>query len=229
MDRKLYKNYNKKTKYISYPLLLLFPIFINGCEKEAITTGNKQNLSTNIAQSINQHNFKNDNKILLIENNNNINKSIQTNNSFAKVILTREADLDMNGDSDVISVAKPQEQDDRDFDLKISVYRMINGKSHLWQQNVLMFKDPVNGCMMEGLEDIILSTGNFNIEYTSCYDNKYARRYVNFSYDPQSDDFKVIKNTIVFFNPESGDTDQKFDCRDNEYLFSSYDGSCEWL
>ncbi len=157
-----------------------------------------------------------------------INK-LQSDDNFTKVILEKEADLDMDGDSDAISVAKPKEQDDRNFDLEISVYRTGNGKSHLWQHNVLMFTDPINGCMMEGLEDIILSAGNFNIEYTSCYDNNYARRYVSFSYDPQSDDFKVIKNTISFFDSESNGMEQTFNCRDNEYLFSSYDDDCEWL
>lgn len=153
----------------------------------------------------------------------------QSNNHTMKVILEKEADLDMNGDNDIISVAKPKEQDDRNFDLEISVYRRVNGEAFLWQQNTLMFKDPINGCMMNGLEDITMNSGEFTIVYTSCYDNKYARRHVSFSYDPKTDDFSVIKNAIVFFNPESDDTDQTFDCRDNEYLFSSYDDSCEWL
>ena len=156
-----------------------------------------------------------------------INK-LQSDNNFTKVILENEADLDMDGNNDVINVAKPKEQDDRNFDLEISIYRTVNGKSHLWQHNILMFKDPINGCMMEGLEDIILNTGNFNIEYTSCYDNKHAKRFVSFSYNPQSDDFKVTKNIISFFNSESNEMNQTFNCKDNEYLFSSYNDSCEW-
>lgn len=156
-----------------------------------------------------------------------INK-LQSDDNFTKVILEKEADLDMDGDNDVINVAKPKEQDDRNFDLEISIYRTVNGKSHLWQHNILMFKDPINGCMMEGLEDIILNTGNFNIEYTSCYDNKHAKRFVSFSYNPQSDDFKVTKNIISFFNSESNEMNQTFNCKDNEYLFSSYNDGCEW-
>ena len=145
-----------------------------------------------------------------------------------KVIYEKESDLDMDGENDIISVAKPKEQDVRNFDLEISVYRMVNGEAFLWQQNTLMFKDPIKGCMMEGLEDITLSEGGFAVEYTSCYDNKFVRRYVSFSYDSQTDDFKVVKNTILFYDPESDNTDRTLDCRDNEYLFSSYDGSCEW-
>lgn len=158
-----------------------------------------------------------------------VNTDSQFNTSATKSILEKEADLDMDGDNDIVSIEKPKEQDDRNFDVKVAVYRMVNGKAFLWQQNTLMFKDPVNGCMMDGLEDITMSSGEFTIVYTSCYDNQYARRHVSFSYDSQTDGFRVIKNTIVFFNPESDDTNQKFDCRDNEYLFSSYDDSCEWL
>lgn len=154
---------------------------------------------------------------------------LQSSDNPTNVILEKEADLDMDGDSDVISVAKPKEQDDRNFDLEISVYRTVNGKSHLWQQNTLMFKDPINGCMMDGLEDISTSSGKFTIEYMSCYDNKYGKRFVSFSYDIQSDDFKVIKNIISFFNSESNEMNQTFNCKDNGYLFSSYNDDCEWL
>lgn len=224
MDKKFYR----KTKYFDYSLfLLVFPIFINGCERKGITTDSKNNHSINMTQSIEQPNFK---EVLVMKNNNNtINKSIQTNDNFTEIVLTRASDLDANGENDTISVEKPKSQDDRNFDLKISVYRMINGKSHLWQQNVLMFKDPINGCMMDGLEDITTSLGKFTIEYTSCYDNQYARRFVSFLYDPQSNDFKVNKNTISFLEPESDELSQTFGCKDNNYLFSSYDDSCEWL
>lgn len=157
-----------------------------------------------------------------------INRS-KSDDNFNKVILEEEADLDMDGDSDFISIVKPKEQDDRNFDLEISVYRMVNKGVSLWQQNTLMFKDPINGCMMNGLEDISTSSGKFTIEYTSCYDNKYAKRFVSFSYDPKSDDFRVTKNIISFFNSESNDMNQTFNCKDNGYLFSSYDGSCEWF
>ena len=153
----------------------------------------------------------------------------QSDNREMKVILEKEADLDMDGENDIISVTKPKEHDVRDFDLEISVYRMVNGEAFLWQQNALMFKDPINGCMMDGLEDITLSEDGFTVEYTSCYDNKYALRFVGFSYDPQSDDFKVTQNTIGFFNPKSNEKNQTFDCKDNNYLFSSYDGDCEWF
>lgn len=154
---------------------------------------------------------------------------LKSNDNFNKVILEKKADLDMDGDSDFISVVKPKEQDDRSFDLEISVYRMVNKKVSLWQQNTLMFKDPINGCMMDGLEDISTSSGKFTIEYMSCYDNKYAKRFVSFSYDPQSDDFKVTKNIISFLNSESNDMNQTFNCKDNGYLFSSYNDDCEWL
>lgn len=224
MDKKFYR----KTKYFDYSLFLLaFPIFINGCENGLTTPDNKKH-STNIAKNINKHNFKIDNKILLIENSSNNNKSIQTNDDFIEVIVEKKADLDMDGDSDIISVTKPNGQDVRNFDVKISVYQMVGEKASLWQQNTLMFKDPINGCIMDGLEDITTSSGKFTIEYTSCYDNKYARRFVSFSYNPQSNDFKITKNTISFLEPESYDLNQIFDCRDNEYLFSSYDDSCEW-
>ncbi|MGP5120901.1 SH3 domain-containing protein [Psychrobacter alimentarius] len=154
---------------------------------------------------------------------------LQSDDNFNKVILEKKADLDMDGDSDFISVVKPKEQDDRNFDVKLSIHRTINGKISLWQQNVLMLKDPINGCMMDGLEGISTSSGKFTIEYTSCYDNRYAKRFVSFSYDPQSDDFKVTKNIISFFNSESNDMNQTFNCEDNGYLFSSYNDDCEWL
>ena len=154
---------------------------------------------------------------------------LKSDDNFNKVILEKEADLDMDGDSDFISVVKPKEQDDRNFDLEISVYRMVNKEVSLWQQNTLMFKDPLNGCMMDGLEDISTSSGKFTIEYMSCYDNKYGKRFVSFSYDIQSDDFKVIKNIISFFNSESNEMNQTFNCKDNGYLFSSYNDDCEWL
>ena len=167
---------------------------------------------------------------MVIDKNSNINnESIQTNDSYTKVILEKETDLDMDGDSDFISVVKPKEQDDRNFDLEISVYRMVNKGVSLWQQNTLMFTDPINGCMMDGLENISTSSGKFTIEYTSCYDNKYAKRFVSFLYDPQSDDFKVTENTISFFNSESNDINQTFNCKNNGYLFSSYNDDCEWL
>lgn len=154
---------------------------------------------------------------------------LQSDDNFNKVILEKKADLDMDGDSDFISVVKPKEQDDRNFDVKLSIHRTINGKISLWQQNVLMLKDPINGCMMDGLEGISASSGKFTIEYTSCYDNRYAKRFVSFSYDPQSDDFKVTKNIISFFNSESNDMNQTFNCEDNGYLFSSYNDDCKWL
>ncbi|WP_201512414.1 SH3 domain-containing protein [Psychrobacter alimentarius] len=154
---------------------------------------------------------------------------LKSDDNFNKVILEKEADLDMDGDSDFISVVKPKEQDDRNFDLEISVYRMVNKEVFLWQQNTLMFKDPINGCMMDGLEDISTSSGKFTIKYTSCYDNKYAERFVSFSYHPQSDDFKVTENIISFFNSESNEMNQTFNCKDNGYLFSSYNDDCEWL
>ena len=154
---------------------------------------------------------------------------LKSDDNFNKVILEKEADLDMDGDSDFISVVKPKEQDDRNFDLEISVYRMVNKEVFLWQQNTLMFTDPINGCMMDGLENISTSSGKFTIEYTSCYDNKYAKRFVSFLYDPQSDDFKVTENTISFFNSESNDINQTFNCKNNGYLFSSYNDDCEWL
>ncbi|SLJ84275.1 hypothetical protein [Psychrobacter sp. DAB_AL43B] len=231
MGENFYKNYHRETKYIGYSLaLFVFLIFVNGCEKEPIITGNKQNPSTNIAENIEQDNLNNENKSLVFEINSNINnESIQTNDSYTKVILEKEADLDMDGDSDFISVVKPKEQDDRNFDLEVSVYRMVNKEVSLWQQNTLMFKDPINGCMMNGLEEISTSSGKFIIEYTSCYDNKYAKRFVSFSYDPQSDDFKVTKNIISFFNSESNEMNQTFNCKDNGYLFSSYNDDCEWL
>lgn len=153
---------------------------------------------------------------------------LPSSDTSANTVFLKQADLDMDGDSDTISVTKPKEQDVRNFNIKITVYRMIKESRHLWQQNTLMFKDPSNGCMMDGLEDITTSLGQFSIEYTSCYDNKYARRYVNFSYDSQSDDFKVTENKISFLEPESDELNQTFDCRDNKYLFSSYDDSCEW-
>lgn len=154
---------------------------------------------------------------------------LKSDDNFNKVILEKEADLDMDGDSDFISVVKPKEQDDRNFDLEISVYRMVNKEVFLWQQNTLMFTDPINGCMMDGLENISTSSGKFTIKYTSCYDNKYAKRFVSFLYDPQSDDFKVTENTISFFNSESNDINQTFNCKNNGYLFSSYNDDCEWL
>lgn len=154
---------------------------------------------------------------------------LKSDDNFNKVILEKEADLDMDGDSDFISVVKPKEQDDRNFDLEISVYRMVNKGVSLWQQNTLMFTDPINGCMMDGLENISTSSGKFTIEYTSCYDNKYAKRFVSFLYDPQLDDFKVTENTISFFNSESNDINQTFNCKHNGYLFSSYNDDCEWL
>lgn len=136
-------------------------------------------------QNIKQDNLNNENQSLVFEkDSSSFNEPILANDSYTKVILEKEADLDMDGDSDVISVAKPKGQDDRNFDLEISVYRTVNGKSHLWQHNILIFKDPINGCMMDGLEDISTSSGKFSIEYTSCYDNKYAKRFVSFSYDP---------------------------------------------
>ncbi|WP_440464010.1 SH3 domain-containing protein [Psychrobacter sp. ASPA161_6] len=154
---------------------------------------------------------------------------LKSDDNFNKVILEKEADLDMDGDSDFISVVKPKEQDDRNFDLEISVYRMVNKEVSLWQQNTLMFKDPLNGCMMDGLEDISTSSGKFTLEYTSCYDNKYAKRFVSFSYSPQSDDFKVTKNIISFFNSESNEMNQTFNCKDDRYLFSTYNDDCDWL
>lgn len=154
---------------------------------------------------------------------------LKSDDNFNKVILEKEADLDMDGDSDFISVVKPKEQDDRNFDLEISVYRMVNKEVSLWQQNTLMFKDPLNGCMMDGLEDISTSSGKFTLEYTSCYDNKYAKRFVSFSYSPQSDDFKVTKNIISFFNSESNEMNQTFNCKDDRYFFSTYNDDCDWL
>lgn len=154
--------------------------------------------------------------------------NLQSDDSFSKVILEKEADLDMNGDKDFIKVAKPKGQDVRNFDVKISVYRMVDGKASLWQQNTLMLKDPINGCMMDGFENLSLSSGTFNVEYMSCYDKKYAVRQVKFAYDSSVDDFKVVKNTISFFDSEVNKEGEVLNCKDNNYYFSSYSGSCEW-
>ena len=157
-----------------------------------------------------------------------LNLGEQSNKNSMNIIFEEEADLDMDGSNEIISVAKPKEQDVRNFDIIITIHRIINGKISLWQENTLMFKDPINGCMMDGFEEIALHPNGFDIEYTSCYDNKHAIRSVSFSYKPQIDDFEVTKNTISFFSPESDGKNQYFDCKDHKYLFSSYSGLCEW-
>lgn len=150
------------------------------------------------------------------------------NDGDIDVIFREETDLDMDGEKEIISITKPKGQDVRNFDVIINIYKKINGETHLWRKNNLMFKDPVNGCMMDGLDKITLKSGGFDVEYTSCYDNKHAIRAISFSYKPKIDDFEVTKNTISFFSPESDGKNQYFDCKDHKYLFSSYDGRCEW-
>ena len=53
--------------------------------------------------------------------------------------------------------------------------------------------------------------------------------FLSVKYYKISDDFKVIKNIISFFNSESNEMNQTFNCKDNGYLFSSYNDDCEWL
>jgi|GEM_PF-4578714 len=144
-----------------------------------------------------------------------------------EVIFKEEADLDMDGEKEIISVTKPKGQDVRNFDVIINIYQKINGKTHLWRKNNLMFKDPVNGCMMDGLDEITLKPGGFDVEYTSCYDNNYVNRFVSFSYKSKADDFEVTENKILFFNAKSDNVSEDIICSSEQYLFSNYNGSCE--
>lgn len=108
MGENFYKNYHRKTKYTGYSLaLFIFLIFVNGCERESVIKGNKQNSSANMPQNIKQDNLNNENQSLVFEKeSSSFNEPILANDSYTKVILEKEADLDMDGDSDVISVAK---------------------------------------------------------------------------------------------------------------------------
>lgn len=97
--------------------------------RESVIKGNKQNSSANMPQNIKQDKLNNENQSLVFEkDSSSFNEPILANDSYTKVILEKEADLDMDGDSDVISVAKPKEQDDRTLILKFSYIERSTGK-----------------------------------------------------------------------------------------------------
>lgn len=154
-------------------------------------------------------------------------KNLVTNNSSKIIILKTQADLNQDGIPDLIIATKPKNQDDRNFNADIEIYESKDNRFSLLKKNTTLFKEPVNGCMMEGLEDITATLDTFTIEYTSCYDNRYAQRKVSFTYDYQYNDFKIVDNKISFLD-NGNQSSQTYDCNFKDYFFSSYDDSCEW-
>lgn len=157
------------------------------------------------------------------ENTKNIENSIPTS---MKVIYRIESDLDLDGDQDLILVTKPKEQDIRNFDINIALYRQRDGKFDLWYENSAIFKDSPNGCMLDGLEKVSASSGKIKIDYSSCYDRKFANRTLIFSYDSAIDDFLLTKNTITFTSPDT--QSETVHCQHKVAYFSSYDDRCQW-
>lgn len=158
-----------------------------------------------------------------LENIKNIENSIPAS---MRVIYRIESDLDLDGDKDFILVTKPKEQDIRNFDINITLYRQRNGTFDLWHENSAIFKDNPNGCMLDGLDTLSASSGEIKIDYSSCYDRKFANRTLIFSYDSNNDNFLLTKNTIVFTSP---DTQSKtIHCKHRVAYLSSYDDRCQW-
>lgn len=158
-----------------------------------------------------------------VENTKNIKNSIPTS---MKIIYRIESDLDLDGDKDFILVTKPKEQDIRNFYINIALYRQRNSNFYLWHENSDIFKDNPNGCMLDGLEKISASSGQIKINYSSCYDRKFANRTLVFSYDSDNDDFLLTKNTIAFTSPDT--QSETIHCKHNVAYFSSYDDRCQW-
>lgn len=143
-----------------------------------------------------------------------------------KVIYRIESDLDLDGNQDLILATKPKEQDIRNFDITIALYRQRDGKFDLWYENSAIFKDNPNGCMLDGLEKISASSGEIKIDYSSCYDRKFANRTLVFLYDSAIDDFLLTKNTITFTSPDT--QSETIHCQHKVAYFSSYDDRCQW-
>lgn len=147
---------------------------------------------------------------------------------FKKIVLENftENNFDFNQDGliDKISLTKPAEMDDRNFNATIKILKNIGDGYQKFAENALMLEEPTSGCGLDGLQEIWGDENNLNIIYQDCIDRKFATRSVSFAFDDVLNDFILIKNEIEFSDADGNSISHA--CEVMGIGFSEFDGSC---
>lgn len=155
-------------------------------------------------------------------------KSDTEENNDGNVILENDKkslfDFNQDGLVDKISLIKPAEMDDRNFNVTIEILKNTGNGYQKIAENAIMLEEPISGCGLDGLQEIWGDENNLNIIYQDCIDRKFATRNVSFTFDDVLNDFVLIKNEIEF-----SDADGNSDLHVCEVIgvgFSEFDGAC---
>lgn len=137
----------------------------------------------------------------------------------------KENGFDFNHDGlpDKVVLEKNQ-QDESNFDIDIIILENNNGKFKQLTQNSLILKEPTNGCPLDGLETFKTHKDTITITYTTCDDNKFVRRVVDFSYNANQNDFILNKNIRIAIDDKN--FGKETTCKVIGKTFTEFYGEC---
>lgn len=159
----------------------------------------------------------------------NIEKNKKEYHDHNRIILEnnhKKTSFDFNQDGliDKISLTKPADMDERNFNITINILKNTGNNYQKIIENTIMLEEPTSGCGLDGLQEIWGDGNSLNVIYQTCIDRKFATRNVSFAFNALSNDFILIKNEIEFSDIDGNS--ELHVCEVTGVDFSEFDGAC---